>query len=121
MNDWADQATIRERQKAACAVLARLLDLDLPAPNWELSSIYSTSRQHGELKGLLSDAYHGTDADRQASLDAWAAHFGVTPEPNSSGKFVYVRATVDGVNVTVWAGMDGPRKRQTRKQAAVTA
>lgn len=119
MTYWADQATIRERQKAAHAVLAKLLDLDLPAANWELTSVYVADiNRRPVLTGQFSDAHHETDEQRRASLGAWAAHFGVTPDPGSDGDFVHVRAVVDGIDVEMWAAMDEPRKQWMRERAA---
>lgn len=121
MNEWADQATIRERQKVANAVLSKLLDLDLPALSWGFTSVYLASAERAELEGQISGAHCKTDEDRRAALEAWAAHFAVTPDPDDDGEFVYVRFVIDGVDVEVWAGMDGPRKRQSRKRALAAA
>ncbi|MBF8187358.1 hypothetical protein ITP53_16780 [Nonomuraea sp. K274] len=121
MTEWADPATIRERQTAAVTVLMTLLALDLPTPDWHIGTVYLASADRlPELEGQLSGPHYETPETAQAAIDAWAAHFDATPNRReNTSPFLRVKAVIDGVQVCVWGNV--PVTKKTRKLAAVAA
>ncbi|MGA5764502.1 hypothetical protein [Nonomuraea bangladeshensis] len=93
-------AEVRRRQRDAAIALLGLLALDLPTVTWTVNE-----ERDVPLEGLAM-AFSSPDVDA-ATVDAWAAHFGVTPtwQPHTSGGYWKARAVVSGVRVEVWAGL----------------